>query len=367
MASPLILPDSYAMNIGRYGQRPMDSGVGDPMAMPGKRERKVQSLVDIRPKSYVDSSITALFMGRRGRGKTLAMSTLALIMQRRFMRYRTGGRIMTNYWLDFLRRDSDNKPIDLYSPILIDEAIEYPSWLRNAYMVLDEIQTAATGRRSMSRTNVGLSAFATQIRHRNVEMAFTTQFPQVLDYQLLLQVDLFISVDVATRDEWGIPTALTFYIHDYWGQWTGLNHRKRWPPPDDEADRVRMLTGVRRLIGHYSTKQIIAPTFSPFRDRLIDDEDELLGRPGDWDEATSAVEHAQEAIKDNPGAAYVGLPDLLARAVPAGDGVNIHSLVDRAMAADASIATVGGLRTRMREMGFTFEGFIAKRGEDIGK
>ena len=364
MTSPFALPESYT-GIEGYGRGPFGAGGIQAFAMPWERERKVQSLIDIRPKSYVDASITALFMGRRGRGKTLAMSALARIMQRRFMRYRTGGRIMTNYWLDFLRRHQEtNKPIDLYSPMLIDEAIEYPSWLRNAYMVLDEIQTAATGRRSMSRTNVGLSTFATQIRHRNVEMAFTTQFPQVLDYQLLLQVDLFVTVDIAARNQWGIPTALTFYIHDYWGQWTGRNYRKQWPPPDDQADSVRTFTGVSQLIGHYSTKQIIAPTFSPFRDRLVDDEDDLLGVETDWNEATPAIEEAQAAIKDKPSAAYVDLPDLLARTIPRGDGVNIHSLVDRAMAADASIATVGGLRSRMKEMGFTFEGFIAKRGEE---
>lgn len=359
----LTLPDSYAMNIEQAGQSRLYAGGSDPMAMPWERERKVKSLIDIRPKSYVDASITALFMGRRGRGKTLAMSALALIMQRRFVRYRTGGRIMTNYWLDFLRRDSNGKPIDLYSPMLIDEAIEYPTWLRNAYMVLDEIQTAATGRRSMSRTNVGLSTFATQIRHRNVEMAFTTQFPQVLDYQLLLQVDLFISVDIAARDEWGIPTALTLHIHDYWGQWTGRNYRKRWPPPDDEADDVRTFSGVNQLIGRYSTKQIIAPSFSPFRDRLVDDEDDLLDIPVDWNEATEAIEEAQVKFKDNPAAAYSDLSDLLARTIPDGDGVNVYSIVDRAMAVDASIATVGALRSRMREMGFAFEGFIAKRVE----
>ncbi len=360
MMTGTYLSDSYAQN-------PSHFGATDPMAMFSQRPLPMKSLIDIRPKSYVDASITALFMGRRGRGKTLAMSTLARIMQRRFVKFRTGGRVLTNYWLDFLRRDANNKPIDLYSPILIDEAIEYPSWLRNAYMVLDEIQTAATGRRSMSRTNVGLSTFATQIRHRNVEMAFTTQFPQVLDYQLLLQVDLFISVDVAARNEWGIPTALTFHIHDYWGQWTGRNYRKRWPPPDDEADSVRTLTGVSQLIGHYSTKQLIAPTFSPFRDRLMDEEDELLGVSVDWNEATTAIEKTQTTLHDNPAAAYVDLDDLLDRRIPDIGGVNIHSLLDEAMALDSSIATVGGLRRRMVERGMVFEGkgYIATRRQGV--
>ena len=49
--------------------------------------------------------------------------------------------------------------------------MEYPWWLRDAHMFLDEIQTAATGRRSMSKGNVFLSTFLTQLRKRSSRSA----------------------------------------------------------------------------------------------------------------------------------------------------------------------------------------------------
>tara|TARA_R100001163_G_C5066256_1_gene204584 strand:+ start:3119 stop:4255 length:1137 start_codon:yes stop_codon:yes gene_type:complete len=212
-------------------------------------------------KSNFGAPLVVLLMGRRGHGKTLFMTAMARHMIQQYEKAKSGYRLFSNYRIDYMRKTPSGDMFDVYSPYLIEDVMGYPDWFRNGYLLLDEIQTAASGRRSMSRSNVFLSTFMTQIRHRNIEAIATTQFPQVIDYQLLLQCDLFCSIEIAHRNEKGIPDVLTLYIHDYWGQWTGKDWRKYWPPRNHEADAVKKITGVASVIGHYSTEQIIAPTF----------------------------------------------------------------------------------------------------------
>ena len=231
-----------------------------PFSTIAKVERANDDLLSIYPKHKRFTPTVVFLMGRRDMGKTLTMSAMADIARRRYKRWKADFKIFSNYYLKFA---------DGYSAHIIDEIMTYPSWARDMYLCIDEIQTAATSRRSMSSTNVNLATFLTMIRKRRIELVFTTQFPQVIDVQLLLQVDYFIECE---RNPQG--TAVTLYVHDWWGQFTGKNWRKPWPPQRWEADEVKVLHGVQRIWGQYDTEQVIAPMYvDPYvRERLIDTE-----------------------------------------------------------------------------------------------
>ena len=209
------------------------------------------------PKHKRFSPTVVFLMGRRDQGKTLTMTAMADIAKQRYARHHIPFKIFSNYYLKFA---------DGYSSHIIDEIMTYPNWARDMYLCIDEIQTAATSRRSMSGTNVNLTTFLTMIRKRRIELVFTTQFPQVIDVQLLIQVDYFIECE---RNSQG--NAVTLYIHDWWGQFTGKNWRKPWPPQRWDADKVKVLSGVDQVWGQYDTEQVIAPMFiDPYsRERLI--------------------------------------------------------------------------------------------------
>ena len=272
-----------------------------------------------RSKSF-GAPIVVLLMGRRGHGKTLFMTAMARHMIKQWDRLNADYRLFSNYRIDYMRKDKSGRPIDMYSPYLIEDVMGYPDWFRNGYLLLDEIQTAASGRRSMSRSNVFLSTFLTQIRHRNIEAIFTTQFPQVLDYQLLLQVDLFVDIDIAHRGKGGVPEVLTLYVHDYWGQWTGKNWRKYWPPRQWEADAVKRITNVSSVVGHYSTEQIIVPTFMDdwSRAQVIESEEAKFEDESDWhEEVREEITKAQDA-REEPRVHYGSLDDYL-KGLPPGE------------------------------------------------
>ena len=272
-----------------------------------------------RSKSF-GAPIVVLLMGRRGHGKTLFMTAMARHMIKQWDRLNADYRLFSNYRIDYMRKDKSGRPIDMYSPYLIEDVMGYPDWFRNGYLLLDEIQTAASGRRSMSRSNVFLSTFLTQIRHRNIEAIFTTQFPQVLDYQLLLQVDLFVDIDIAHRGKGGVPEVLTLYVHDYWGQWTGKNWRKYWPPRQWEADAVKRITNVSSVVGHYSTEQIIVPTFMDdwSRAQVIESKEAKFEDESDWhEEVREEITKAQDA-REEPRVHYGSLDDYL-KGLPPGE------------------------------------------------
>ena len=265
---------------------------------------------EIKPSKRYKTPVTYLLMGRRGKGKTLYMTAMANHMQQQFRmpEHTPGYHLFSNYWMEFLR-----KGMDYYDPMMVNTIQSYPKWFRNGYLALDEIQTMASGRRSMSNANVGIATMLTQIRHRNVEPIFTTQFPQVLDYQVLLQIDMFIEVDTVEKKH-DLPSVLDLYLHDYWGQFTGKMYRKTWPPPRYDADGRRRAFNVAPMIGKYNTDQIIAPAFMPeeARRNLVEEEESLMG--SDWlDVVEPEVHKAQEVMENDPGARYESLQDFFGR------------------------------------------------------
>lgn len=199
-------------------------------------------------------STVVLLMGRRGAGKTLTMTARLRMMLDLYQHYHVPFHLMSNYFVKFFRPPENGHHVDVYDPMLSAAFQNYPAWMANGFMALDEIQGTAYGRNSISVSNKSTAQFLTQIRKRHVELICTTQFPQVLDYQVLLQVDLFVECEIIWSHQ--TPAAVRLYIHDYWGQWTGLNYRKRWPPTKDVADRVTRLVNIHKVFGQYDTDQI---------------------------------------------------------------------------------------------------------------
>jgi len=200
--------------------------------------------------------LVILFYGRRGKGKTLAMTSFAGFLGMAYLANHIDFQIVSNYQVDFA---------DFCNPYLIDELIEYPEWAWRKLVLIDEAAASFPSRRSMANNNVMFSNFLTQIRKRAIEVMFTTQFPQVLDTQVLLQLDLAVECETVGNP----PEAVNFFYHDFWGQWTGKNWRKTFPPEPGTHDWEGAVLGVRSVLGRYRTEEVIAPIQAKFRDLML--------------------------------------------------------------------------------------------------
>lgn len=251
-----------------------------------------------------DNVTVTLLMGPRGQGKTLCLAGMQDVMIRRYERAGYPGRVFSNFKTWFIRHAPDGRPIDYYSPYMLEDVSEFPAWFRRGYMTVDEIQSMASSRRAMSKGNVFVSSFLTQIRHRDIETLFTTQYPQVLDYQLLIQVNYFVRIRCIARYRDGFPALLQLYIFDYWGQDTGKDWRKRWPPAMEDVDDIRLLTVPHSLRGAWNTHQIIASSYWGAEVRNRVNLEEANGEE-DWMKAMNqAMDTATGVISDNPMARF---------------------------------------------------------------
>ena len=283
-------------------------------------------------------NLCILLMGRRGDGKTALETAMLNRMLQKYRSQYYSARLYANYPVSFFRKNANGKPIDYYSPYLVEEISTFPPWFRRGYMAIDEFQSMASSRRSMSKTNVNLSAFLTQIRHRQIECIFTTQFPQVLDYQALLQVDLFVRVRTlmsypANREGKRFPKVQELEIYDYWGQWTGLDHRKRWPPTIEDVDATRRILLPQWIGDTYDTDEIIASSYwnDGVRERVILEEHERHGGDAQWlVDMKPQMEEANKVLEDGPKQDYRDLDDLINR-LPKGRKVHLQMYVATAM------------------------------------
>ena len=199
--------------------------------------------------------LCVMMYGRRGAGKTATMTALGLWFQQQYERTGTRAYIAANYHVDFAR---------YCSPYLLDELSEFPEWGKDAVVLVDEISAYAASERSTSRATVDLGILLTQVRKRNIEMIFCTQFPQEISRRVLRQVDLFIEVE-QTSDH----RSSYLYVHDYWGQFTNDISRKPWPPMRYECDWSLQMPNVSEIWNRYDTKEVIAPAWSTAREDII--------------------------------------------------------------------------------------------------
>lgn len=242
-----------------------------------------------------------MMIGRRGRGKTLLMTAFAADTKQRYQAYRYPGRIFSNYWID-------DGICDRYDPFILDLLADpdYDRVIRNGTICLDEIQSAASSRRSMSKGNVFLSQYLTQMRKNRLAVMYTTQFPQVIDYQVLLQTDYFVRCE-ALENGYGNIIGVLAFVFDWWGADTGKDYRKSWPPPKEQADWIWPFFGVQQMFGRYDTDQRSPSAYldDDVRARMIESETGGRGHVvSSWDEVRS-VEEMDDLRREWQSAAVV--------------------------------------------------------------
>ncbi len=199
------------------------------------------------------SPFTYMVIGRRDSCKTLGMTAFGKTMADRYVELNAylaehkqrPFRLAANYYVKFA---------DICDPELLEKILEFPSWAFQLFIMIDELQNYAPGRRAMSKRNVHLAQWMTLIRKLRCECMFTTQFPQTIDPQLLYQVDLFVETEKLREGR-----AIRMYIHDWWGQFSGRNYRHEWPPRRWECDKVRTVYNTDGVWDDYDTEQLIAP------------------------------------------------------------------------------------------------------------
>lgn len=226
------------------------------MEAPARKDMRLWPAADV-PRKHRYRPMVVCFMGRRGKGKTLSMTGVGWAQHQRFARYAPYAKIMANYWLSFA-------PEDLCHPLILDELTGFPPWGQNGMLLADEGDAAFTSRRAMARTTLDFSIFVHQIRKRRMEVCYTTQFPQEIDGQLLRQTDIFIQCEAHSGDR-----AVDLFIHDYWGQWSGNDWRKPFPPTREECDWQRTLLNTHTLFNKFWSNEVVPPIWHPARQAII--------------------------------------------------------------------------------------------------
>ena len=261
------------------------------------------------PNSRKPSSMVTLLMGRRGKGKTLGMTWFAKFQKQRWaelgilctpacplhcFRHR---RIAANYWC---------KPADIINPRLIEDLTLFPEWGQNLMCVVDEVGAMASNRRAMANTNVNFGQFLTQIRKRRTDLFMTTQFPRFVDIMVLYQIDLFIKMEAFAGDR-----AIDLYVWDWWGQWTGRDHPKKWPPQEQDVDHQWTIWGADRVWNEFETEQVVPPTWA--RDKMTIWKQQW---GDDWEDRLE-LGYAPETDEDErptPATKWASRPEWLAQA-----------------------------------------------------
>lgn len=233
----------------------MGSGVLPALGwQPKAQQQVVRDPSRVRPR-YNPRPLVLMMTGRRGSGKSEATTALAYAYRQACLGHHAQPRILSNYLLSFAWRQS---------PFLVEELEQRPSWGHDALVLIDEIADAVNSMRSNARLNVDFGAWLRQIRKLHNSVICGTQFPQDADNKLLRQVDIFVRCHHyefrAKNGEW--VAAVQMKMYDWWGQWTGLDYRKEWPPPEDEWDWLRTIYNTQGVWKCFDTDEEFAPLWS---------------------------------------------------------------------------------------------------------
>lgn len=91
---------------------------------------------------------------------------------------KAGYKVIANYELTFP-----------YIHMELEEIVKLPDELRDAVVLIDEVQEAADNREWFKGSNKSMATFAKQLRKRNVIMFATTQIVKEVDIRLRRQID----------------------------------------------------------------------------------------------------------------------------------------------------------------------------------
>ena len=142
-----------------------------------------------------ESNVFAL-LAKRGHGKSAFMTEIL------YNDYLAGKKIITNYHVEFP-----------HIRMSFAEIMLLPEELQDASVGLDELQVGASSRRSLSKTNMDINKFFTQLRKRNITLYYATQNFRFVDIDIRTQTDYIIylfklsdnefKIKVVDRHDWG--------------------------------------------------------------------------------------------------------------------------------------------------------------------
>lgn len=354
---------SLAPRRGGAGLMPRGIGLGP---SPQTETVNLISPWDIVASQELDPLIT-IFFGRRGDGKTLAMTvTLAMMLQayqkhgQRFsQRHPEGFKLATNYHVQFS---------DFSNPMLVDMISNSEEKLRRSVCGIDEILSYVPSRRTMAKGNLSWAGALVQIRKMDMEILSTTQKPQNIDSQMLDQIDLFILPVlynkrwVPVREQWTHrmtgrmqlkPVSVKLLIWDWWGTFTGKQYSKRWPPQmsGEPPDFILDYHYIHELFSWYSTKERVPTAWTANRDDIL-----AVEWAAELDDMAAELE--PEITAENAEGAPIATVTDLINAQP--DDVLVASLVDTAKMLDKNVKGVRDLNERMERLGF----YVIKDGRN---
>lgn len=199
-------------------------------------------------------------VGRRGTGKTLSMTALALLYYREWVRRGLRVRLFSNYKIFGRPRDPScllsvplpELPED-WLPFLDEQAKD----LDCGILAVDEIPAVAPRVRPTSRHNYSISVLLQQIRKRGLTVFWTAQNPAEVTSTGLWQMDLLMMPQ--TQDEGRTVRLLVWdmqgqYVPQLWGQNPGYSI-----PPARPPDR-RLLLRAQAFWDYYDTREVVLPT-----------------------------------------------------------------------------------------------------------
>ncbi len=141
------------------------------------------------------NNLVRVFCGGRGSGKTLSMSivgALALIK---------GYNVFANYPIRFAYRRRDGiRRVCESTPVEIEDLITFKPFIRDGFVLLDELNLWASNRGSSSLVNRLLNGWIQLMRKRNLAVGITVQAFETLDKFLRWQTDMtFVCYDMHYR------------------------------------------------------------------------------------------------------------------------------------------------------------------------
>ncbi len=228
---------------------------------------------DIQPRKKFYNSLWLLF-GRRGDGKSLLMTAVAKMMQRR---YRDKGFYDRQIWANY-----DCKFADRADPFLLDWLMHEPWLAMNKLILIDEIADHLPSVRETSRENRDFANFVRQIRKTGSEMIMATQMPQEVSRKLLRQIDIFVRCRPLMAGR-----VVRAGVHDFWGGTSGNFRQREWPPRDEDEDSYFYVLNTNTCFGDYDTYEMQAAGYRDNREEML----KALG----WNFETGEDEPKEEA------------------------------------------------------------------------
>lgn len=281
------LPPIITTTPAGYGKRslsvPSSYTPGQSLSVPGLKRKQERQLImpwDVPGKRKIPYYVV-MFHGRRGDGKSYAMTGMARrIQQENFSLGNFRHKIYANYRVDFAT---------MCHPRIVDAITTFPEWLHDCVILIDEIAVYFPGMRATSRAALDFATFLQEIRKVRVELIFTTQFPTQVMGNLSIQVDWFVQpylynwvYQPSKHGDYVADSAELRWVN-WWGGETGdpIYIKHRWPPRYEDAVRVTHYHNLRHTAPMFNTEEIIPAFWSPNRQ-------EVLSRQDAWKEEMQA-------------------------------------------------------------------------------